>query len=145
MDLRPLRPDDLDAALALWARTEHLGAVPRAEVELLLAHDPELVLVAVADDGALAGVVLGSFDGRRGWINRLAVDPTVRRRGVGRALVAEVERRLQERGCPQVNLLVFDGNRAGRALWEELGYTALEEVALYSRRLPGADPHASSC
>jgi ribosomal protein S18 acetylase RimI-like enzyme len=136
--VRPLAPDELDAALDLWARTEHLGPVPRAEVEQLRAFDPSLVLAADLQ-GVVVGVVLGSFDGRRGWINRLAVDPPARRLGVARALVVELERRLAERGCQQVNLLVFDDNDAGRALWRDLGYGELERVVLCSRRLTPAD------
>ena len=124
----------LDAAVALWAATEHLGPTPPDEVAALRAHDPGLVLVA-EDDGELLGVVLGSFDGRRGWISRLAVADTARRRGVARALVAEVERRLAARGCRQVNLLTFDDNADGRALWASLGYHATERVVLYSRTL----------
>lgn len=144
MRTRPLSDPDLDAALALWARSEHLGPVPRAEVEQLRAFDPELVLVADLD-GEVVGVVLGSFDGRRGWINRLAVDPSVRRRGVGRALVRELERRLAARGCVQVNLLVFDDNDGGRALWRELGYGELERVVLCSRRLDDPAAGRASC
>lgn len=145
MEPRTLTPDDLDAALALWDRTEHLGAVPRDEVERLLEHDAELVLGAVADDGSLAGVVLGSYDGRRGWISRLAVDPAHRRGGIGRALVAEVERRLAQRGCTRVNLLVFDHNEGGRALWESLGYEGTDEVVLYSRPIVATDAPTSAC
>lgn len=145
MDLRTLAPDDIDAALELWRRTEHLGTVERGEVERLLAHDPDLVLAAVDVEGVLLGVVLGSYDGRRGWINRLAVDTAARRRGVGRALVGEVERRLADRGCHRVNLLVFDHNEGGRALWASLGYTATEQVVLYSRVLDEADEHSNAC
>jgi ribosomal protein S18 acetylase RimI-like enzyme len=134
MDLRPLTPADLDAALELWDRTEHLGPVPRAEVEGLLAHDGDLVLGA-EEAGVLVGVVLGSYDGRRGWIQRLAIDDDHRRRGVGRALIAEVERRLAARGCVQVNLLVFEDNTEGRAFWEAAGYDGDGGLALYRRRL----------
>jgi ribosomal protein S18 acetylase RimI-like enzyme len=147
MHVHPLTSDDLDAALALWARTEHLGPVPRTEVEGLLCTDPELVLGASVD-GELVGVVLGSFDGRRGWINRLAVDAGSRRRGVAAALLAETEDRLRARGCVQVNLLVFAANDAGRGFWRQHGYTSTEDVVLYHRRLEAASgdaPQDPSC
>jgi ribosomal protein S18 acetylase RimI-like enzyme len=143
MRVHPLADDDLDAALALWARTEHLGPVPRAEVESLLVADPDLVLAAHHEDD-LVGVVLGSYDGRREWINRLAVDARHRRRGVAAALLAELEERLRARGCVQVNLLVFADNRAGRAFWERHGYDGTEEVALYHRRLDGTNEAAGA-
>jgi ribosomal protein S18 acetylase RimI-like enzyme len=138
MDVHPLDDRHLDAAHELWDRTEHLGPVPRDEVAALRAVDPELVLGA-SRDGRLVGVVLGSFDGRRGWINRLAVAPDARRGGTGAALVSELERRLQARGCRQVNLLVFGDNVGGRAFWDRRGYTATTPVVLYHRRLDGRD------
>jgi ribosomal protein S18 acetylase RimI-like enzyme len=65
-----------------------------------------------------------------------------RRQGIGRALVEEVERRLVERGCPQVNLLVFAGNDPGRRTWEALGYESSEDVVMY-RRILSADGDGS--
>lgn len=140
MDIRPLDPALDDAALDLWARTEHLAPAPRAELERLRAHDPGLVLAALGDDGTLAAVVQGSWDGRRGWISRLAVDPAHRGRGLGRALVHELERRLAARGCEQVNLLIYDDNLPARRFWARLGYALADEVVLGSRRLDDAGP-----
>jgi ribosomal protein S18 acetylase RimI-like enzyme len=137
MDVRPLTDDDLDAALALWARTDHLGPVPRAEVEGLRRASPELVLGAWLD-GSLVGVVLGAYDGRRGWINRLAVADTARRQGVGARLLAAVEENLAVRGCVQVNLLVYADNDGGRSFWDRHGYEATDGVVLYHRRLDGS-------
>jgi ribosomal protein S18 acetylase RimI-like enzyme len=137
MHIRTLADHDLPAAHALWARTEHLGPAPEAEVAQLRAFEPELVLAA-HDEHGLLGVVLGSFDGRRGWINRLAVDGRARRLGVARALVEELERRLRERGCVQVNLLVLEDNAAGRAFWTAVGYGDGWSLRLHVKRLDGA-------
>jgi ribosomal protein S18 acetylase RimI-like enzyme len=142
MEIRPLVDADLDAALALWARTEHLGPVPAEEVASLRRTDPDLVLAAV-DGGVLVGVVLGSYDGRRGWVNRLAVDPEVRRGGVGAALLDAIEQCLRDRGCVQLNLLVYAGNDGGRRFWEARGYTVTEDVVLYHRRLDAGDVPAT--
>jgi ribosomal protein S18 acetylase RimI-like enzyme len=140
MRTRPLEPTDLDAALALWERTEHLAPVSRDEVVDLSRHDQGLVLVAETDDGTLVGAALGGFDGRRGWISRLAVAPEHRRTGVASALVADLEARLLARGCRQVNLMLMDGNAAGRRFWTDRGYAITDEVALVHRRLDGDGP-----
>jgi ribosomal protein S18 acetylase RimI-like enzyme len=139
MHVRPLTTADLDDALGLWARTEHLASVPREEVEGLLAHDGDLVLCA-EQDGEVVGVVLGSYDGRRGWIQRLAVDPERRGAGIGRALVDELQQQLAARGCVQVNLLVFGDNQAGRRFWEQLGYDGFDDIVMFRRRLDGQPP-----
>ena len=139
MNVRTLQPSDLDAALRLWQRTEHLATVTREEVEGVLDHDAGLVLVAERDD-RLVGVVLGTYDGRRGWIQRLAVDAEARRGGVAKTLIEELERRLVERGCTQVNLLVFDDNQTGRTFWEQIGYQGTERLVMYRRRLDEREP-----
>ncbi len=87
-----------------------------------LARDPELFLLAV-QDGELVGTVLGSYDGRRGWINRLAVRSDWRGKGLADRLMAEVERRLVALGCEKVNLLIEPENGALQAYYERLGYS----------------------
>ncbi|MFA9446952.1 GNAT family N-acetyltransferase [Egicoccus sp. AB-alg6-2] len=133
-----LTDGQVDDALALWARTEHLGPVPAAELDRVRRHDAGLVVGARDDDGRLLGVVIGAWDGRRGSISRLAVDPSARRRGVAQALVKEVEDRLHARGCRRVSLLVFDGNGAGRQFWRRAGYREFADVVMFSRDLDGA-------
>lgn len=92
-----------------------------------MTRDPQLFLVAEVDS-VVVGVVLGTYDGRRGWILRLAVDPAYRRRGVARELVGELELRFKALGCPRVNLLVMPDNPSGLRFWQELGYLAQPDV-----------------
>jgi ribosomal protein S18 acetylase RimI-like enzyme len=134
--LTTLTATDVDAALELWASTEHLAPVPREEVLALLARDEQL-LVAAFEGHRLVGVVIGTFDGRRGWIQRLAVAPHARGQGVGRALVTEVEARLAALGCRRVNLMTFRDNTDGQHFWSGAGYRTAAEVTLFSRRLDG--------
>lgn len=136
--VRTFRDDDLGAARELWTAAEHLGPPPTRDLDRVRAVTPELVVVAELDD-AVVGVALGGDDGRRGWISRLAVAETARRRGVARALVHELEDRLAHRGCRQINVLVFADNRPGRTLWEEAGYQHSSGVVMYRRPLDGPD------
>lgn len=46
MNVRTMQTHHLEAALEPWGRTEHLGRVPRDEVEQVLPRDPGLALVA---------------------------------------------------------------------------------------------------
>jgi ribosomal protein S18 acetylase RimI-like enzyme len=85
----------------------------------------------VAKRGArVVGAVMAGWDGQRGWIYHLAVDASERRQGIGRALVAAVERELGERGCPKVNLQVLDSNRDVIAFYERLGWRVEERVSM---------------
>ncbi len=142
--VRSAAPADHAAILALWDAAGMLDYVaePEADLQRTAEADPGLVLVAEdradhAAHGGVVGTVMGTWDGRRGWVMRLAVDPAARRGGVGRALVAELEDRLRRRGADRVNLLVFADNRGGLSFWQELGYRATAPVVLMTRRLDG--------
>ncbi|WP_144122421.1 GNAT family acetyltransferase [Catellatospora sichuanensis] len=124
--IRQFRWSDYDAVVAVWA-TAGREVVPRAELEAKLIRDPELFLVAETDD-ELVGVVMGTYDGRRGWILRLAVRPEHRRRGIAGRLVGELEKRFRQLGCPRVNLLVMPDNAAGLRFWQALGYLPMPDV-----------------
>lgn len=145
MRIDTLTDDQVDAALVLWASTEHLGPVAPEELDQIRRHDADLVLGARDDDGRLLGVVIGAWDGRRGMINRLAVAPAARRRGVAQALAKEIEERLHARGCRRVSLLVFAGNGGGRDFWRKAGYREFEDVVMFSREIgtPTCDDDAA--
>ena len=81
--IRTATTDDVPAVLALWsAATVEPSATDDADgVATLLGADPESLLLAIADDGALAGTVIAAWDGWRATMYRLAVLPAQRRRG----------------------------------------------------------------
>ena len=137
MRIREFELDDYDAACHLWALAEGMSVVPRWEVERKLERDRDLFLVG-EEDGELVAVVMGAYDGRRGWIFRLAVDPARRGVGLGRALIAELERRLLAMGVTSVRLLVHAGNTGGLGFWRQLGYELDEDIVMGSKELDGA-------
>lgn len=118
---------DYPAAARLWQATGR-DSVPEVELRATLKHGPGLMLVAAADDDDIVGVVLGTFDGRRGWIHRLAVHQDHRRAGLASALVNELERRLIARGALRINLLVMPDNAQGLAFWQRVGYLARPDI-----------------
>jgi ribosomal protein S18 acetylase RimI-like enzyme len=137
--LRPFEPSDQEAVIALWGRCELLRPWndPRRDIARKLTVQPDLFIVAVRRD-ALVGSVMAGFDGHRGWMNYLAVDPAWRRAGVGQRLVARAEAALQALGCPKVNLQVRGGNDAALAFYRDLGY-AQDDVVSLGRRLIADD------
>src|SRR5262249_10914993 len=92
IEIRPCRPEDVEAVLSLWVRA---GAIPRptdhaAGLVRRLERDRELF--ALAWDGQrLVGTLMGGWDGWRGNMYRLVVDPGYRRRGIASRLIAAVE------------------------------------------------------
>ena len=92
------------------------------------------IFLAAEEDGRLVGTVLGTHDGRKGWVNRLAVLPSYRRRGIGRALVAELEARLLRAGIEIVTCLIEDWNDGSMAFFEGIGYVPHRDIVYYSKR-----------
>ncbi|MEU4681014.1 GNAT family N-acetyltransferase [Micromonospora sp. NPDC023737] len=124
--VRQFRWPDYDAVTELW-RSAGRDVLPRDELETKLLRDPQLFLVAETGE-TVVGVVLGTYDGRRGWILRLAVDPACRRQGVATRLIGELELRFAAVGCPRVNLLVLPEDDGALRFWQALGYLPFPDV-----------------
>jgi ribosomal protein S18 acetylase RimI-like enzyme len=93
---------------------------------------PDLFLVGL-DGGRVVGTVMAGYDGHRGWLYSVAVDPDVRRGGVGTALVREAEARLVALGCRKINLQIRAGNEAVTAFYATLGYDVEPRVSMGKR------------
>lgn len=106
---------------------------PRKDITRKLRVNPEWFLVGELEGRLVAGVMAG-YEGHRGWINYLAVSPTHRRAGLGRALMAEAERLLLVAGCPKINLQVRPENPGVIAFYLSIGFTVEGAISL-GRRL----------
>lgn len=139
--IRPAREGDYAAIVEVW-RDSGLSVrlagrdAPAAFAEQL-AHFPDLYLVAETNK-QLIGVVLGTHDWRKGWINHLAVRPEYRRRGVAKAMVSACESAIRKCGIQIVAALVEPENTASAALFASMNYA--EDIPVrYFRRLSHAD------
>jgi ribosomal protein S18 acetylase RimI-like enzyme len=130
---------DTDAVVALWDRCGLLRPWndPRKDIARKLAVQRELFLVACDGDAIVAAAMAG-YDGHRGWVYYFAVEPARRRRGVGRALMAEIETRLRALGCPKINLQVRGDNAQAVAFWERMGF-GRDDTAGLGKRLERDD------
>jgi len=135
MDIRAYQPTDESAVIALW---EACGLTrpwndPHKDIARKLTEQPELFLVGVEGEKLMATAMVG-FDGHRGWVYYLAVDPALQRLSYGKQLMHEAEQLLIARGCPKINLLVRSSNTKVLKFYAELGYTQDDVVSL-GRRL----------
>jgi ribosomal protein S18 acetylase RimI-like enzyme len=124
MQIRTAVLADAASLIELWASAglKFRPADVPAELQAVLARDPELVVLAEDADG-LAAAVLGTFDGRRGWVNRLATRPDQRGHGHASSILAELERRLATQGCRKINLLIERDNERVTGFYRQHGYT----------------------
>lgn len=141
--IREFRPGDYESVIALWQSAElplkPRGRDSRENIERQVAEPTTFFLVAETSAGEIAGTVLATHDGRKGWINRLAVAPAWRRSGVGRRLVQEAEARLEALGLEIIAALIEDENLVSKAVFERLGYVEHREILYFAKRKhPGA-------
>lgn len=106
---------------------------PGRDIDRKLATDAGGLLVGVVDDAVVASVMVG-YDGHRGWINYLAVDPAHQGARHGAAIMAAAERLLRERGCPKINLQIRTTNLDAIRFYESIGY-GMDDVVSMSLRL----------
>lgn len=137
MHIRPYQTSDKAAIIGLW---QACGLVrpwndPHRDIARKLTTQPELFLVGTEDGQVMASAMVG-FDGHRGWVYYLAVDPGFRSLSHGKALMREAERLLIARGCPKINLLVRTGNTEVLEFYRRLGYVQDEAVSLGRRLIP---------
>lgn len=132
--IRPYAASDEAAVVALWRRCDLVVPAndPQRDIELKRQVQPELLLVGVAE-GRVVATAMAGYDGHRGWINYLAVDPDCQRRGVGRTIMEAAEAALKQRGCPKVNLQVRAGNADVVGFYERLGYAVEARVSMGKR------------
>lgn len=127
---------DHEPVLRLWENIESGMQVGRSdspeEIKRKLERDPDLFLVTEVDK-EIVGTIIGGFDGRRGMVYHLAVSQNYRRRGIAAALLAEVERRLQAKGCVKVYLLVLDDNTSAIQFYEECGWKHQNHDLIFSK------------
>ena len=123
LDIREFRDGEVEAVVSLWQACDLVVPWndPRKDIERKLRAGRDLFLVGERA-GQLVASVMGGYDGHRGWINYLAVDPACRGQGLGRQIMAAVEARLREMGCAKINLLVRASNLEVLAFYRALGY-----------------------
>jgi len=126
VQIRQLGLGDYDALLALWQRAglhslKPQGRDSRETLAQQLASGVQKIL-GLEVDGKLVGAVITTHDSRKGWINRLAVDPACRRHDYGSQLVAAAEDRLHAQGMRVIAALVEPGNLPSLALFHKAGY-----------------------
>ncbi len=108
---------------------------PHKDIRRKLAVQPEMFLVGVANRKIVATAMAG-YEGHRGWVNYLAVDPEHQGKGLGRAIMAEAEKRLERMGCPKLNVQVRGTNTAAVEFYRRLGYRIDDVVSLGKRIEP---------
>ena len=134
MEISRLYLSEAAQAAALWEESGLVRAWndPRADIEAALACATSTILAA-RDGGRVVGTVMAGYDGHRGWLYYVAVTPSQRGRGLGRALMTAAERWLAEQGARVIRLMVRAENEGVTSYYRSLGYEDSNMLVLGKR------------
>jgi len=137
MEIRRLAINDYAEMVRLWNKAKLpfklKGRDSREAIATQMKANPEFFLGAF-EDNRLIGTVIISCDLRKGWINRLAVDPDCRRRGLAKALIAKSEKVLRKYGIRIFCVLIEDYNTVSKKLFKECDYVEGRDIIYFSKR-----------
>jgi len=135
MKIRPYASGDENAVIELWHKCDLIRPQnnPKLDIERKLKVEPELFLVGLMDS-KLVAAVMGGYDGHRGWVYYLGVDPAHQRKGLGRQMMAAIEKKIRAMGCPKINLQVRTDNLKAMKFYERIGFK-MDEVVGMGKRL----------
>ena len=137
VSIRPMVMDDYAAVRNLWEACEGVGLSDADQPGALSAYldrNPGMSCIALWR-GQIVGAALCGHDGRRGYLNHLAVNPQHRRQGIARRLVAHCLDALQQIGIAKCHLFIFSTNAEGRNFWRHVGWQLRSDLAVASYSL----------
>ncbi|MER6070033.1 GNAT family N-acetyltransferase [Streptomyces sp. NPDC001817] len=140
--LRDYHDDDLDQAIQIWDQSRRVDedrVFPVSEV-MAAAKAGQTAVVAVVGD-ELVGMAVAQAHGKRGWILLVALASRWRERGIGSALLTELERRLRALGVRHISALLPAGAAGTKAL-ENSGYRFRDDLTYYEKLEPPGTANA---
>jgi ribosomal protein S18 acetylase RimI-like enzyme len=136
ISIRQFKPEDYNIIISLWS-SANLPVRPKGrdsyeKISRQVKNGNTILLVAELKE-KIVGTVLGTHDGRKGWINRLAVDTEFRRKNIAKRLVSEVENWFEENGLEVFTCVIEADNTVSIGLFKKLGYEEWD-VRYFSKR-----------
>jgi ribosomal protein S18 acetylase RimI-like enzyme len=137
MEIRKLTESNYADMTRLWIKAslpfKPKGRDSKERIVAEMKASPDFFLGAF-EENRLVGAVIVSSDLRKGWINRLAVDPDYWHRGIAKALIAEGEKILHKRGLRIFCALIEESNVPSKELFHRCGYSESHDILYFSKR-----------
>ena len=135
MEISTISLEEIEVAANLWEATglTRPWNDPATDIQCALKTASSTVLAGRIDNTLIATVMVG-YDGHRGWVYYLAVDPNHQGKGLGRSMIEAAEKWLGAKGVPKVLLLVRRENAKVLGFYETLGYS-LNDVTVMQKTL----------
>jgi len=137
MHIQSYSPKYESEVIALWERCNLTRPVnnPQKDIERKMKVDPELFLIGLID-GKVAATAMGGYEGHRGWVYYLGVDPVHQRKGLGKQIMRALEEKLIAKGCPKINLMFRTENAGVEKFYAKIGYKRDDVIEMGKRLIP---------
>ena len=135
--IREFTIDDYEAMISVWQEAELPYKPAGRDRKESIAGEVEqgnAIFLVAEISGKIVGSAFGTHDGRKGWINRVAVTPRYQRQGVAAKLVSEVERRLEAVGIGIIACLIEDWNTESITFFQKIGYHYHKDIMYFTKR-----------
>ncbi len=136
-EILPFSIDDFDDMIEVWklSSLHHKphGRDARDSIQIQMKANPGMFLCARVE-GRMVGTIIGSSDGRKGYINRLAVIPEYRGKGIAKALIKAIENHLESLGLRIITVLIEDASKESMALFQSRDYLLHGDIHYLSKR-----------
>ncbi len=131
-----LKTDMVDQTISFWKQIKgvHLhenGEDTKEGIDAYLLRNPDCSYIAVEGE-MIVGAILAGHDGRRGFINHLAVAPEYRKQGIATKLIQLAENAFKKNGIHKSALFVLKDNYSGIEFYKKIGWTEETIVDIYS-------------
>lgn len=122
-----------DEVVQLWKKAGiSVGSSDsKEEIEKMLEGNPNLFLIGKIKEKIIA-VVMGGFDGRRGYVHHLAVDPIHQKKGYGKIMMHDLISEFRRIGVHKIHLFIERQNQAVIDFYSNLGWQMRDDLIMMS-------------
>ena len=133
MKIEKFTMESYENIVDLWRKSSiSVGSTDtRDEIERMLQRNPNLFLIGKVDNKVI-GVVMGGFDGRRGYVHHLAIDPEYQRIGFGTMIMDDLIKRFRKIGVHKVHLFIEKYNKELVEFYMNLGWEIRDDLIMMS-------------
>ena len=131
-----MKIEDYEKVYKLWKATDIIikSSDQKEEIQRMLKRNPYTCLVGI-ENNELISVVLGGFDGRRGYVHHLAVKPEKQSQGCGKAMMEELMKRFEDLKVIKVHLFVEENNKEVKDFYRHIGFKERTDLTDFSKTL----------
>lgn len=134
MNYQEMEICDYDSIIKLWEEVEGVklrDADSRDGISKYLIRNPALSFIALNED-EIIGTIMAGHDGKRGYIQHLAVSSNYRKKGVATKLCDLCIKALKKEGIVKSHIFILKNNEIASTYWKNQGWEKRNDIEVYS-------------